>query len=861
MRKDLVTWVTRIMAILLCSEMTTAAHAGASLELVKDGVSQYEIVVQDTDLESVKLAASELQRVVRIATGAELPIRTTPGDKPYRLVVGDHPLAQQAGVNAQGLVHDASRLVVKDGNVYFIGLDDKRGTWLRYGNPRTWSAGTFNAVIYFLREYVGAQWYIPGPEGEEIPSLTTLTIPADLNKELTPRFAIRSMDAVFYRSEQGARRRFESGAYSQLYLPARTQEINLWGRHLRMGHAFEFEVSHAWFMFLPANGPNQWAPRGYGEEFPEFYALYKGQRQNFYRSGSHGGQLCLSNPEMLDVFAQNIINYAKKTGKRDFPLSENDGGGHCECDNCKAWDVPFDADGKPRIVDVTLRGGQGPAAGQSKPVLTDRFMRFVHEIATRVEKEIPGATFGFYAYYDGRQPPAKQKIHRRAIVSDVYNFLPYYFDQGGKLHDAMMSDLRGWREGNEGRVVISSYYTAYGHWSLPWSTGHALDALIKEMAKYPSSAGMRLVLGSGYAPPLLGQWGADMWVYSELMWDPSQSLEELESRFYRGAFGEQAGPLVQRYYQLIRESMRKEASSQPFAPERGEVRSASQLVYPAYSRVREECSQLIQQATQIVSQQPVRYQQRMDLVARGWKLAELTLDMIASIEKANKLSGAAAAEMEKKAHHYWQQRMSLATEPASLFAVDPRPMDHTDKHSTWGIQRIVEKYRQFSRFNEPSQVVDLSTPWRFSTDPQDVGLKEKWFDLNFDDRSWNSLRVNRAWELQGYDKYDGVAWYRRVLGGLPNVEGKRLVLYFGAVDGDADVYINGKHLGRHEGDVGDGDGWQTPFWFDITDFVNQSGENIIAVRVHDTAGHGGIYKNAEIIRVSPPVPQWSIPEN
>lgn len=60
---------------------------------------------------------------------------------------------------------------------------------------------------------------------------------------------------------------------------------------------------------------------------------------------------------------------------------------------------------------------------------------------------------------------------------------------------------------------------------------------------------------------------------------------------------------------------------------------------------------------------------------------------------------------------------------------------------------------------------------------------------------------------------------------------------------------------------GIGDDWQNPFWYDITDAVNPSGLNTIVVRVHDTAGHGGIHKNAEIIHVKAPVPQWYIPEN
>ena len=72
-------------------------------------------------------------------------------------------------------------------------------------------------------------------------------------------------------------------------------------------------------------------------------------------------------------------------------------------------------------------------------------------------------------------------------------------------------------------------------------------------------------------------------------------------------------------------------------------------------------------------------------------------------------------------------------------------------------------------------------------------------------------------------------WYRRSFS--PDAEklsGRRLLLKFGAVDYEADVWVNGRYAGRHVGGY-------SPFSFDITTLV-QEGENELCVRVHDDLG-------------------------
>lgn len=68
-------------------------------------------------------------------------------------------------------------------------------------------------------------------------------------------------------------------------------------------------------------------------------------------------------------------------------------------------------------------------------------------------------------------------------------------------------------------------------------------------------------------------------------------------------------------------------------------------------------------------------------------------------------------------------------------------------------------------------------------------------------------------------------WYRCTFL-MPEKDGKRLILHFGAVDYHATVWVNGSVAGRHEGGY-------TPFEIDITDLVFGPGVQTIVVRAED----------------------------
>jgi hypothetical protein len=80
-------------------------------------------------------------------------------------------------------------------------------------------------------------------------------------------------------------------------------------------------------------------------------------------------------------------------------------------------------------------------------------------------------------------------------------------------------------------------------------------------------------------------------------------------------------------------------------------------------------------------------------------------------------------------------------------------------------------------------------------------------------------------------------WYRRSFAAPDLAGGKRLLLHFGAVDWQADVSVNGKAVGRHQG------GYDA-FTFDITDAI-KTGDNELVVGVWDSTGKEGQAKGKQ----------------
>lgn len=130
---------------------------------------------------------------------------------------------------------------------------------------------------------------------------------------------------------------------------------------------------------------------------------------------------------------------------------------------------------------------------------------------------------------------------------------------------------------------------------------------------------------------------------------------------------------------------------------------------------------------------------------------------------------------------------------------------------------------QFQRENW----LNLNGQWEFDFDDERIGNKEKWFEI--DKVFSKKILVPFVYQSElsgiGKNEFHDVVWYRRKITLPESFYGKRVILHFGAIDYQADVWVNGQHVIFHQGG-------HTPFKVDVTD-VMEEGENVIVVRAED----------------------------
>lgn len=129
--------------------------------------------------------------------------------------------------------------------------------------------------------------------------------------------------------------------------------------------------------------------------------------------------------------------------------------------------------------------------------------------------------------------------------------------------------------------------------------------------------------------------------------------------------------------------------------------------------------------------------------------------------------------------------------------------------------------------------------------------------IEYDFDKSKSMTIPSDWNTKDNQLffYEGTVWFKKSFTFHPKA-GKRSILYFGAVNYEAIVYVNGKRVGSHVGGF-------TAFNFDVTD-VLKDGENFVIVKVDnkrhkdnvptqifDWWNYGGITRDVLLVEVEP----------
>jgi alpha-galactosidase len=162
-----------------------------------------------------------------------------------------------------------------------------------------------------------------------------------------------------------------------------------------------------------------------------------------------------------------------------------------------------------------------------------------------------------------------------------------------------------------------------------------------------------------------------------------------------------------------------------------------------------------------------------------------------------------------------------------------------------------------------SQDISITNGWKFKTGDSSV-----WATKNFDDKDWAPIKIGELWETQGYPNYDGFAWYRLHIVIPSSIKERsflkeKLRIDLGMIDDGDEFYLNGMLIGKNGGKTNDIKQGvydvQRTYMLSLNDQrILWDKENVIAVRVFDSGGGGGMYDGKYGIGVADVVDYISI---
>jgi len=476
-----------------------------TLTLAHNGKSEFRVVVPENAPELMEYAAKELQTFLHEISGARLPIVSDakPVGK-HEILLGDNAHLAKVGVWID------FRKLGKEG--FTIRTTDDGHLIIAGATPR----GTLYGVYAFLEERLGCRWYsstvsrIPKTETIEIEPIRDTQIPVF---EWREAYYYDPMDPVF-----APRIKLNGNASKNRDHKLYCERHGGWG-----------SWCHTSFMFVP--------PDKYFKDHPEYYALVGGKRQT--------SQLCFTNPDILPITVDRIkelierpMEYSPKTRglapRTEWPIwadeeaiywdiSQNDTGGNCQCENCRAID---EREGTPM----------------------GSLLTFINQVAA----EFPDKIITTLAYQYTRRPPKSLRPAKNVaiVLCNIECSRGMPLATSNQPADiGFRKDLENWSAICE-HLIIYDYVVSFPHLVNPFPNLRVLQPNVQlfrdRNAKGVFEQGNR-------------EFGGEFcelraYMLAKLLWDPDCDVDAAMDDFLSGYYGA-AGLPIRRYIDLLHDAL------------------------------------------------------------------------------------------------------------------------------------------------------------------------------------------------------------------------------------------------------------------------------------------------------------------
>lgn len=504
------------------------AREGGAVTLAGGGTSEYTIVVSSQASDPEKLAAEDLQGYLKKISGATLPIeddsrKTSPM---IRLAVaGKDDLPDEFRFAPDDAEHDAFIIRTLGKDLYLVGSNER---------------GALYAAYAFLEKHLGCRWSSFGIE-KDLRKYSTC-------EEFVPTRKVITLAPIDETSRAAMKYR---GIITQPYFGNCPVQIADWMGKNRMnyilfGIARSYEEAREWRELVAVKavskrgiiidaGHHSFAffvpPKEYFKEHPEYFALIDGER----KPSGRGVQLCLSNPNVADIYVRNVVAFVKRHPEiKALTLFPNDGFGWCECEKCRelapdTWSM-----------------------GKKWRNVTDVYQQFMNTVVPRIRKQVPGVKLLRGAYVNYGQAPTRVRLaprmdvcyalYERAWVKDSLDVLS---DWAGPYIRKNLKDWAALLKG-KGDLIIYSYYNGgkYAIW-LPWSR---VELMSREIRYFHKVGATGVLIPATWR--VKDACAINSFCLARYCWDPQADPDALLGDYCRSRYGK-AAPVMARYFKEL----------------------------------------------------------------------------------------------------------------------------------------------------------------------------------------------------------------------------------------------------------------------------------------------------------------------
>ncbi|HXK44494.1 MAG TPA: DUF4838 domain-containing protein, partial [bacterium] len=431
----------------------------------KNGKALFPVVVSEKASENVKKSAEELCQYLNNITAAEFQLIS--GDSSSGIIVGtvsDFPSFPYSKLFDDKDPFRKDEYVIKSHSkgLHIIGVTDlavQHGIW------------------DFLHR-IGYRQFFPGKNWEIIPATKDLKV--DIDVYVKPSFYGRNIGK------------------GHLFWGPNKITWNDWMKKNRMQCEFFVPCGHAYQAILREF-------KSVFDQHPEYLGLVGGERKS--------SKFCISNPGLQKLIVEYALKYfEKKPDAQGLSMEPSDGGGWCECEDCKKLGS-----------------------------ISNRAVTLSNIVARAIREKYPDKFVGMLAYHY-HAPYPSIKVEPNVIVN-----ITTHQRKGGHSLDELID---GWKKQGAIVGISDAFCTFIWDKNLPGRPRAAdITYLTKNLPSFYNK-GIRLI--SGWTEDSWGPAGLGNYILARLLWEVNEAknVNEIFNDFLEKSFGPAKQPM-EKFYRLI----------------------------------------------------------------------------------------------------------------------------------------------------------------------------------------------------------------------------------------------------------------------------------------------------------------------